>query len=135
MDFLINAIRGFCMALADSVPGVSGGTIAFILGFYDKFIGSINDLVYEKGAKRKEAFLYLVKLGFGWLLGMTILIGTISGLNLYAMKHPVEVISYEVRFTDPDHFSLTDYENLEENYIISREGKIYTLKERVDKDD
>ena len=26
---------GFCMALADSVPGVSGGTIAFILGFYD----------------------------------------------------------------------------------------------------
>ena len=28
------------MALADSVPGVSGGTIAFILGFYDDFIGS-----------------------------------------------------------------------------------------------
>ena len=73
--------------------------------------------------------------GFGWFLGMTILIGTISGLNLYAMKHPVEIISYEVRFTDPDHFSLTEYEKLEENYIVSREGKIYTLKERVDKDD
>ena len=27
-------INGFCMALADSVPGVSGGTIALILGFY-----------------------------------------------------------------------------------------------------
>ncbi len=27
-------INGFCMALADSVPGVSGGTIAFIMGFY-----------------------------------------------------------------------------------------------------
>ncbi|MFR1974202.1 MAG: undecaprenyl phosphate translocase family protein [Oscillospiraceae bacterium] len=26
------------MALADSVPGVSGGTIAFILGFYDRFL-------------------------------------------------------------------------------------------------
>ena len=26
---IINFIRGFCMALADSVPGVSGGTIAF----------------------------------------------------------------------------------------------------------
>ena len=25
------AIGGFCMALADSVPGVSGGTVAFIL--------------------------------------------------------------------------------------------------------
>ena len=33
MKFVIDAIRGFCMALADSVPGVSGGTIAFILGF------------------------------------------------------------------------------------------------------
>lgn len=73
--------------------------------------------------------------GFGWLLGATILIGTISGLNLYAMKHPVEIISYEVRFTDPDHFSLTDYEKLEEDYIVSREGKIYTLKEIGDKDD
>lgn len=36
---------GFCMALADSVPGVSGGTIAFILGFYDNFIGSLHILV------------------------------------------------------------------------------------------
>ena len=35
---------GFCMALADSVPGVSGGTIAFILGFYDNFIGSLHTL-------------------------------------------------------------------------------------------
>ena len=32
------------MALADSVPGVSGGTIAFILGFYDKFINALNDV-------------------------------------------------------------------------------------------
>ena len=30
------------MALADSVPGVSGGTIAFLLGFYDTFIESLN---------------------------------------------------------------------------------------------
>ena len=35
-DFIMNFINGFCMALADSVPGVSGGTIAFILGFYDQ---------------------------------------------------------------------------------------------------
>ena len=32
---MLNFIRGFCMALADSVPGVSGGTVAFLLGFYD----------------------------------------------------------------------------------------------------
>lgn len=73
--------------------------------------------------------------GFGAIVAATIIFCGIAGLNLYAMKHPVEIISYEVRFTDPNHFSLTDYEKLEENYVISREGKIYTLKERVDKDD
>ena len=39
--YLVQFIRGFCMALADSVPGVSGGTVAFLLGFYDQFIDSI----------------------------------------------------------------------------------------------
>ena len=42
-SFIVNGFRGFCMSLADSVPGVSGGTVAFILGFYDKFINSLND--------------------------------------------------------------------------------------------
>lgn len=73
--------------------------------------------------------------GFGAIIIATIVFCGIAGFNVYAMKHPVETISYEVRFTDPDHFSLTEYEELEENYIVSREGKIYTLKERVDKDD
>lgn len=73
--------------------------------------------------------------GFGAIVVATAIFYGIAGFNIYAMKHPVEVISYEVRFTDPDHFSLTEYEELEENYIVSREGKIYTLKERADKDD
>ena len=38
---LKEGIEGFCMALADSVPGVSGGTVAFIMGFYDRFILSL----------------------------------------------------------------------------------------------
>lgn len=73
--------------------------------------------------------------GFGAIVAATIIFCGIAGFNVYAIKHPVEIISYEVRFTDPDHFSLTDYEKLEENYVISRERKIYTLKERVNKDD
>ena len=35
------AIKGACMGAADVIPGVSGGTIAFIMGIYDKFVGSI----------------------------------------------------------------------------------------------
>ena len=33
--------RGFCMGAADIVPGVSGGTMAFILGIYEELIHSI----------------------------------------------------------------------------------------------
>lgn len=72
MEYLINAIRGFCMALADSVPGVSGGTIAFILGFYDKFINSLDDLVFGNKEKKKKAVLFLIKLGIGWIIGFAI---------------------------------------------------------------
>ena len=39
------------MALADSVPGVSGGTIAFLMGFYDLFIESLNDLMGKDSEK------------------------------------------------------------------------------------
>ena len=70
MYYLINAFRGFCMALADSVPGVSGGTIAFILGFYDKFINSLDDLVYGDKEKKKKAIFFLIKLGIGWIIGL-----------------------------------------------------------------
>lgn len=58
------------MALADSVPGVSGGTIAFILGFYDEFIGSVNDLISGSKQQRITALKFLLKIGIGWVLGM-----------------------------------------------------------------
>ena len=70
MKYLINAFWGFCMALADSVPGVSGGTIAFILGFYDKFINSLDSLFYGDFDEKKRAFWFLLKLGSGWIVGL-----------------------------------------------------------------
>ena len=48
---LKEGIEGFCMALADSVPGVSGGTVAFIMGFYDRFIGSFSE---RRKRRRKQ---------------------------------------------------------------------------------
>ena len=67
---LKEAADGFCMALADSVPGVSGGTVAFIMGFYDRFIGSIHQLVFGKMKEKKSGLQYLLKLGIGWVIGM-----------------------------------------------------------------
>lgn len=95
MDFIINAIRGFCMALADSVPGVSGGTIAFILGFYDKFINSLDALVFGKKEAKKDAIKFLIKVGIGWAIGMIIAVLVLT--NLFE-THIYEVSSVFIGF-------------------------------------
>ena len=68
------------MALADSVPGVSGGTIAFLLGFYDSFINSLNDIMGRDNAKRKKAFFFLIKLGVGWVIGMLLAVSVLANV-------------------------------------------------------
>ncbi len=40
-EFLLSVGRGFAMGAADIVPGVSGGTIALVLGIYERFVASI----------------------------------------------------------------------------------------------
>lgn len=83
------SINGFCMALADSVPGVSGGTIAFIMGFYDRFIGSIHSLVFGKINEKKTAFRYLIKLGIGWIIGMglaAVLLSSLFESHIYTVS-------------------------------------------------
>ena len=77
---VLTPFHGFCMALADSVPGVSGGTVAFILGFYDRFINALHDLLGRDNAVRKTALAYLLKLGVGWIVGMGLCVSLLAGL-------------------------------------------------------
>ena len=86
---ILTAIHGFCMALADSVPGVSGGTIAFILGFYDRFLNALHSLFGKDADARKSAIIYLLKLGLGWNFGMGACVLTLSRLfeaHIYFMS-------------------------------------------------
>lgn len=88
-DYIVNMFNGFCMALADSVPGVSGGTIAFLLGFYDKFINSLDDLFRGSLKKKKESLRFLIKLGIGWVIGFLLAATALSSLfttKIYAMS-------------------------------------------------
>ena len=41
LNYIGIAVKGACMGAADVIPGVSGGTIAFIMGIYDRFVGAI----------------------------------------------------------------------------------------------
>ena len=93
-EFVKNALQGFFMSLADSVPGVSGGTIAFILGFYDKLINSLNALI-SKGGDKKGAIQFLVKLGVGWVIGMASAVLVLA--NMFE-SHIYEVSSLFIGF-------------------------------------
>ena len=42
LDYILIALKGMAMGAADVVPGVSGGTIAFISGIYEELIESID---------------------------------------------------------------------------------------------
>lgn len=86
--FIVTALQGFCMALADSVPGVSGGTVAFILGYYEKFINSLNALV-SKDSDKKGALKFLGKLGVGWAIGLilaSLVLSSVFETHIYAIS-------------------------------------------------
>lgn len=115
MKLLLDAFRGFLMALADSVPGVSGGTIAFILGFYDKFINSLDHLIYGKKSEKIVALKFLIKLGFGWIIGMAAAVIVLTNLfesHIYVVSSlflgfiifAIPFIVYEERKTLRGHY-------------------------------
>lgn len=74
------------MAIADSVPGVSGGTIAFILGFYDEFLNAIHNLISGKNEGRASALKFISNIGIGWMIGFLISVLFITSVfekNIY----------------------------------------------------
>lgn len=74
-----NLWKGFAMATTDLVPGVSGGTIALLLGIYDDFIRSISGIFSKRFW---ESLKFLIPIG----LGMVIAIGVLSKLINYLLS-------------------------------------------------
>lgn len=93
---ILNIIRGMFMAFADSVPGVSGGTVAFVMGFYNKFIDSINVLTSRNSLEtKKEALIFLIKIGIGWIMGFILSILFIASIF---ERHIYEISSLFIGF-------------------------------------
>ncbi|MBD3636886.1 MAG: DUF368 domain-containing protein [Crocinitomicaceae bacterium] len=92
-SFIGLALRGIGMGAADVVPGVSGGTIAFITGIYEEFLETISNLkpallkIWKKEGfkamwtQMNGNFLLAVFLGIG------ISIITLSKLLKYLLEH------------------------------------------------
>ena len=53
---LKNFLNGLFMGLAEIIPGISGGTVALILGIYERLIHAINsfDISFYKSFKKKR---------------------------------------------------------------------------------
>ena len=79
---LVILAKGFCMGTADVIPGVSGGTMAFILGIYYDLIASIRsfDLIWLKSLLRLDVkrvigrpnLPFLIPLGTGILCALLV---------------------------------------------------------------
>jgi len=50
-DYIILVLKGIGMGAADVIPGVSGGTIAFITGIYEELIDSIKSIIAPESLK------------------------------------------------------------------------------------
>ena len=100
-DYLVLTLKGMAMGAADVVPGVSGGTIAFITGIYEELINSIKSvnlkalklLLHGKIADFWKAIngTFLVSV----LLGIGISVFSLAkGLKYLLDNHPVLVWSF-----------------------------------------
>lgn len=100
-DYIMVAVKGACMGAADVIPGVSGGTIAFITGIYDKLIGSINAIdstavkLFFSG-KFKEFWKHI---NGGFLLslfsGILLSVVALAGLMQYLLEHhPIQTWAF-----------------------------------------
>jgi len=100
-EYLIISFKGLAMGAADAVPGVSGGTIAFISGIYEELISTISNInidlfktLFNKGFK---SFWEQLNGNFIFALLSGIIISFISFMKLakYLLEfHPILIWSF-----------------------------------------
>jgi len=101
IQYLIITAKGLAMGAADVVPGVSGGTIAFISGIYEELIETIHklDIRFFTSWKKNGFFDTWKKYNLGFLLalftGVAISLLSLSkGITWALVHHPILVWSF-----------------------------------------
>ncbi len=79
MKNIILAVKGFFIGIANLIPGISGGTIAIVLGIYDKLINSISHFF----SKFKDNVKFLLPI----FIGIAISILTMSKAISFALEN------------------------------------------------
>ena len=101
LDYLIISLKGLAMGAADAVPGVSGGTIAFISGIYEELINTISGVNFSLiTTLRKQGFMAFWKQLNGnfitaLLIGIVISFVSFMKLAKYLIEyHPILIWSF-----------------------------------------
>lgn len=101
LQYLLVTAKGLAMGAADVVPGVSGGTIAFISGIYEELIETINNLNFKFfKIWKNEGFLtawknYNLSFLFSLGLGIAISIFSLAKIILTLLEnYPIAVWSF-----------------------------------------
>ena len=95
---VVTFLKGLAMGVADSVPGVSGGTIAVMAGIYEELIESLRNLnpvtLYSYPRLGVPGFWRAMNGGFllSLLLGIMIALYTSAGTVLYLLEHQYPLI-------------------------------------------
>jgi putative membrane protein len=101
-DYVGLTLRGICMGASDIVPGVSGGTMAFILGIYEELIDSIRvigqpNFIQAVLKLRFSEILQILNWKFLVAIGLGILIAIFTlarGLEWLLLNQPVYLWSF-----------------------------------------
>ncbi|NQV53742.1 MAG: DUF368 domain-containing protein [Flavobacteriales bacterium] len=79
---ILNALKGSAMGIAEVIPGVSGGTIAFITGIYERLLNVIKSIGPDVWhAWRKDGLKGIWKAMDGVFL-TSLLIGMVAGIGI-----------------------------------------------------
>jgi putative membrane protein len=99
MNFISIFLKGFAMGAANVIPGVSGGTIAFVTGIYERLINSIKSfdgaaLKLLLGRKFTELFKH-TDAGFltALMLGVVVALLTLARALKYGFEHHPVLVS------------------------------------------
>jgi len=65
-----NIISGALIGIANIIPGVSGGTVALLLGVYEKLTKSIGDFITSSKEKKIKIFKFLFQIFVGVIIGI-----------------------------------------------------------------
>ena len=93
LDNFFLVIKGLCMGAANKVPGVSGGIVAFVAGFYEEFIYSLQKLNSKAlkllfNGRFKSFFRYTNARFLGLLVfGMLVSYFSVSRILDYFLEH------------------------------------------------